>query len=75
MFRMTADEAKAHLDELIDAAIQGEQVVIADGERRAVQLVPVRQAPRTRRAGTAKGQIVMSADFDAPLADFDEYTR
>jgi antitoxin (DNA-binding transcriptional repressor) of toxin-antitoxin stability system len=75
MFRMTADEAKAHLDELIDAAIQGEQVVIADGERRAVQLVPVRQTPRTRQAGTAKGQIIMSADFDAPLADFDEYTR
>jgi prevent-host-death family protein len=75
MLRMTADEAKAHLDELIDAAIRGERVVIADGGRRAVRLVPVRPAPRTRQAGTAKGQIAMGADFDAPLADCDEYTR
>jgi len=77
MYRVTADEAKAHLEELIDAAIKGEEVVIADGEQRAVRLIPT--APVSgkrgmkRQAGTAKGLIVMAPDFDAPLSDFDEY--
>jgi antitoxin (DNA-binding transcriptional repressor) of toxin-antitoxin stability system len=79
MYRMTADEAKAHLDELIDAALKGEEVVIADGERRAVRLIPAPQAAggrgAKRQAGTARGLIVMAPDFDAPLADFDEYMR
>ncbi len=31
-------------------------------------------APVKRRAGSAKGQIKLAADFDAPLDDFAEYT-
>ncbi len=72
MYRVSADEAKARLDELIAAALSGEQVVIADNKQQAVQLVPVPRAPRARQAGTARGLIVIAPDFDAPLADFDE---
>ncbi len=44
------------------------------GWEHAVQLVPVTRPLQNRHAGTARGLIVMAADFDAPLADFDEYT-
>jgi antitoxin (DNA-binding transcriptional repressor) of toxin-antitoxin stability system len=75
MYQVTPDEAKAHLDELIAAALKGERVVIAGDERHAIQLIPVPHMPRARQAGTARGLIVIAPDFDAPLADFDEYER
>jgi antitoxin (DNA-binding transcriptional repressor) of toxin-antitoxin stability system len=73
MQQVTLDEAKARLGELIDAALQGETVSIAKDEGRAVQLVPVGPPKRRRQFGSAKGLIVMSEDFDAPLEDFREY--
>ncbi len=75
MFQMTLDEAKRHLEELLEAAMRGERVVIADDAQHAVQLVPVTPPPapkRDRQAGTAKGMIVMADDFDNPLTDFTE---
>lgn len=75
MFQVTPDEAKGRLAELIEAAIRGERVVIARDNEHAVRLVPLPSAPRERHAGTAKGLIRMRDDFDAPLPDFDEYTR
>ncbi len=38
-----------------------------------VQLVPVEPPKRQPQFGSAKGLIVMADDFDAPLADFDDY--
>lgn len=80
MFHMTPDEAKSHLEELIEAAMRGEQVLIGADKQHAVRLVPVTPAiastpKRQRHAGTAKGSIVMADDFDSPLADFDAYIR
>jgi prevent-host-death family protein len=75
MFQVTPEEAKGRLAELIEAAMRGERVVIARDNKHAVQLVPLSSAPGQRRAGTAKGLITMREDFDAPLPDFDEYTR
>jgi antitoxin (DNA-binding transcriptional repressor) of toxin-antitoxin stability system len=48
-------------------------VLITRDDEQAVQLVPVARAKRRRKAGSAQGLIVMSDDFDAPLADFEEY--
>lgn len=78
MVHMTLDEAKRHLEELLEAAMRGERVVIADDAQHSVQLVPVTppSAPkRNRHAGMAKGMIVMVDDFDSPLPDFAEYTQ
>jgi prevent-host-death family protein len=81
MQQVSADEAKEHLAELIDAAMKGETVLITrdgNGGEQAVQLVPVTQGTEDhtkgkRHFGSAKGLIEMSEDFDAPLADFEEY--
>jgi antitoxin (DNA-binding transcriptional repressor) of toxin-antitoxin stability system len=68
----TLSEAQAHLLDLIDAALKGKTVVITKSDQQAVQLVPVVHSAR-RQFGSAQGLIVMSEDFDAPLADLSEY--
>lgn len=77
MIRITLSDAKEHLPDLIDAAVRGEDVFIAgDGADDApmVKLVAVIPAERrARRAGSARGMVWMSDDFDDPLPDFDEY--
>jgi antitoxin (DNA-binding transcriptional repressor) of toxin-antitoxin stability system len=67
-------EAQVRLLDLVDAAIKGQAVFITRDNQKIVQLVPI-ELPRQRpRFGSAKGLITMADDFDAPLADFDEYT-
>ena len=77
MYQINADEAKSRLPDLIEAALRGETVYIAEDDQHVVQLVPVVMpgSPSTGRPtfGSARGTVVMSDDFDAPLADFDAY--
>jgi antitoxin (DNA-binding transcriptional repressor) of toxin-antitoxin stability system len=78
MVQVSLDEAKERLSDLIDAASQGETVLIEkEGEQGAqvVQLVAVQKPARRRpKFGSAKGIILyMADDFDAPLEDFREY--
>jgi hypothetical protein len=44
------------------------RVIIVEEEKDKTE-----QPKRVRKAGTLKGQIWMSDDFDAPLEDFKEY--
>ncbi len=81
MIRTTIDDAQVRLRELIDAALQGEEVVItaADehGEKTIHLIVGQRDetAPKRRQFGSARGLIWMSDDFDEPLEEFEEYMR
>ena len=68
------DKAKAQLVDLIEAAISGETVVITKDDQQ-VQLVPIAAPLHRPQFGSARGLITMADDFDAPLADFDEYMR
>jgi antitoxin (DNA-binding transcriptional repressor) of toxin-antitoxin stability system len=74
MYRVGLNEAKTRLLDLINAAIQGESVFIVKEDQQMVQLVPVESAQRHAQFGSARGLVAMADDFDAPLADFDEYT-
>ena len=75
MYHVSSAEAKAHLDDLIKAALEGETVLITQDGEHQVQLVPVAQIPHDRVAGSGKGTFTISKDFDAPLPDFEEYMR
>jgi antitoxin (DNA-binding transcriptional repressor) of toxin-antitoxin stability system len=75
MHQVDIEEAKTHLPDLIDAAVNGEEVIIAKDEQRLVKLVPVARAKPRPQFGSAKGLITMSDDFDEPLEDFAEYMR
>lgn len=64
-------EAKARLPSLVRETLAGDEVIIARDNKPLVKLVPVARPRRT--PGTAKGQVWMSPDFDAPLEDFEDY--
>jgi antitoxin (DNA-binding transcriptional repressor) of toxin-antitoxin stability system len=70
MQQASVEEAKTRLQDLVDAALRGETVSIAVDDDQAVQLVPVVRRRRAGQFGSAKGQIWMAEDFDAPLEDF-----
>ena len=61
-------EAKTQLSKLIDRALAGEEVIIARAGTPVVRLVPFEQ-PTPRVPGSARGQIVMDADFNDPLPE------
>lgn len=70
---MTIAEATQKLPDLIDASLRGEEVIITkDGS--VVKLIPATPIKRyPAKAGSAKGQVWMSDDFDEPLEEFKEY--
>lgn len=58
-------EAKAQLSALINAALAGEEVIIAKAGEPAVRLTPVRQpSAQPRVGGQMRGKIWMAPDFD-----------
>ena len=74
MLTVNVHEAKTHLSRLIREALDGEEVVIANGNRPLIRLEVLPRAREARELGTARGLIVrMDDDFDAPLEDFAEY--
>lgn len=73
MQQYSLKDARDHLKQLLADAQYGKTVFILDENDRAVQLVPVAAAAQPRKAGSARGQIKMASDFDAPLSDFGEY--
>ena len=75
MHRVNIEEAQTHLPDLIDSAVNGEEVVIAKDEKHLVKLVPVARAKSRPQFGSARGLITMSDDFDEPLEDFAEYVK
>ncbi|MBM7846265.1 type II toxin-antitoxin system Phd/YefM family antitoxin [Herpetosiphon giganteus] len=56
-----------NLAELIEAAAQGNEVIITRPDGSDVRLIPV--ATGTPQFGSACGKIRLHADFDDPLAD------
>ena len=66
-------EAKARFSELVRQAMSGDEVVIARDNKPLLKLVPLAQAGKPRKPGSALGQVVMAADFDTTPDDFSEY--
>jgi antitoxin (DNA-binding transcriptional repressor) of toxin-antitoxin stability system len=64
-------EAKARLPQLVRETLSGVEVIIARDNKPLVKLVSL--AGGRWKPGSAKGQIWMSPDFDAPLEDFEDY--
>ncbi len=73
MHKVNMHEAKTHLSRLIQEVLDGGEVVIARDNVPLVQLVLLDSAKNDRILGTAKGKVTVSADFDEPLADLDDY--
>ncbi|MBN2420585.1 MAG: type II toxin-antitoxin system Phd/YefM family antitoxin [Deltaproteobacteria bacterium] len=69
-------EAKTQLSKLIQAAIEGKEVIIARGNKPIVRLEVLSEAKGERKIGNVKDLLVfMANDFDEPLDDFKEYMK
>jgi prevent-host-death family protein len=69
-------EAKAHLSELVQKAMMGEEIVIARDNKPLAMLVPIKRARQKRAPGSGKGQILfMAENFDAIPQGFEDYTK
>lgn len=73
MQQISVRDAQTVLQDLLDAAVRGETVLIVGENEQMVQLVPVAAGKHSRKAGSAEGLIMFAEDFDAPLPDFDGY--
>ncbi len=62
-------EAKTHFSKLITQASLGEEIIIARAGKPVARLVALEKPKKNREPGSAKGQISMSDDFNAPLPD------
>ncbi|MBI3249372.1 MAG: DUF2281 domain-containing protein [Deltaproteobacteria bacterium] len=63
------NEVKQNLTDLIEAALGGEEVVLTQDGQPVLKLVRIGAPKVHRKAGSAKGLVIMSDDFDAPLED------
>lgn len=64
---MNVHEAKTHLSRLLARVARGEEIVIAKSGRPVAKLVGLARPVRRRMAGTARGKVIISPDFKAPL--------
>ncbi len=62
-------QAKTHLSRLLERVRQGEEIIIARAGRPIARLVPIQDRPAQRTPGSARGQVWMAPDFDAPLPE------
>lgn len=69
MVQVNVHEAKTQLSRLLARVLAGEEVVIAKAGKPIARLVPFRERPAQRQPGSAKGQIVLSSDFDELLPE------
>jgi prevent-host-death family protein len=60
-------EAKTHLSRLLKRVAMGEEVIIAKAGTPVAKLVPVRDRPKSRTLGSAKGEFTVPDDFNDPL--------
>lgn len=60
-------EAKTHLSRLIARVVRGEEITLAKAGRPVAKIVPLMPRLDRRIPGTARGRILVSPDFDAPL--------
>jgi len=67
-------QAKVHLGDFIERAINGEDIIITKENEPILMLSSSQFSQLKKRvAGSAKGMITILDDFDKPLDDFKDY--
>ncbi|MBC8336345.1 MAG: type II toxin-antitoxin system Phd/YefM family antitoxin [Anaerolineales bacterium] len=65
-------EAKTHFSKLLIRVMSGEEIIIAKAGKPIVRLLPYENeiiGPRT--SGIDKGKVIIKANFDEPLPEFE----
>ncbi|MBE8994618.1 type II toxin-antitoxin system Phd/YefM family antitoxin [Microcystis aeruginosa] len=67
-------QAKNQLNELLEAVLKGEEIIITENNEPVVKLSSVKLAKKPPRQPRSAAEKVGIADnFDAPLTDFEDY--
>ena len=66
---MDIHDKEAELSELVSLALEGNDVIIAEGDKPLARLVPVSESKQARIPGLNRGEIWVSDDFDDPLPE------
>ena len=75
MKQFSIHEAKTHLSRLIQAALKGEEIIIAKGNKPVVRLDVLPEARLERHIGGQPDLVItMDEDFNEPIKDFTEYS-
>jgi prevent-host-death family protein len=69
--KVSVYEAKSKLSQMINMALEGEEVVITRNGEDTVKLTPVKK--KRGWIGMYDGQIKIHNNFDDPLPEFDDY--
>lgn len=69
MHMVNIHQAKTNFSKLVDAVMQGEEIIIAKAGKPAAKLVPITSIKAKRKPGALRGKIKISKDFNAPLPD------
>lgn len=67
MRTINVHEAKTHFSQLLDAALSGEEIIIARAGKPCVKLVPILELPR--KPGALKGKGYLTDAFFEPLTE------
>ncbi len=71
--QVSVTEAATKLNELMEAAINGEEVILFNGDRPTIKFTPIASVKPRPKFGSEKGLVWMSNDFDQPLEEMKEY--
>ena len=71
MLTVNVHEAKTHLSKLLERVMNGEQIIIAKAGKPIAILTPISEMPGPCTPGNDAGKVVIGADFDEPLSEFD----
>jgi prevent-host-death family protein len=67
--QVNVHEAKTTFSRLLERVALGEEVVIAKAGRPVARLVPIVSEVRERHPGSARSEVWVGPDFDAPLPE------
>ena len=70
---MIYKKLKLNFLKLLDQVVSGEDVIITRNGRESFRIVSIDTMIPVPKYGSAKGKVKMLADFDDPLAGFEEY--
>jgi prevent-host-death family protein len=70
--KVSVYEAKSKLSQMINKALEGEEVVITRNGEDTVQLVRANSKRKRNWIGMYEGQIVIHDNFDAPFEEFED---
>jgi len=77
MIKVNIHEAKTHFSKLLNRVGSGEEVVIAKAGKPIARIVPIKKEVKKRKAGSAKGRVIIEDSFfeslpDSILGDFEQ---